>query len=119
MYFLQIAHQVESWLDSINEIVEFSKQNLDVVCETIKMQEPGKKLLSEKNQKVYHEKIQDYFRGKMRNGKIYNRPEWNSKNLTPVETIIPLIAPQQEQISYHWVKGMGKLRTATSTGLER
>ena len=75
MHFLQIAHEVESWLDSINEIVEFSKQNLDVVCETIKMQEPGKKLLSEKNQKVYHEKIQDYLRGKMGNGKIYNRHE--------------------------------------------
>ena len=75
MHFLQIAHQVESWLNSINEIVEFSKQNLDVVCETIKMQEPGKKLLSEKNQKVYHEKIQDYLRGKMKNGKIYNRQE--------------------------------------------
>ena len=75
MHFSQIADQVDSWLDSINEIVEFSKQNLDVVCETIKMQEPGKKLLSEKKQKVYHEKIQDYLRGKMRNGKIYNRHE--------------------------------------------
>ena len=59
----------------MHELEEFSEQNLDVLFRSIKIQEPGKKLLSEKNQKVYHEKIQDYLRGKMRNGKIYNKQE--------------------------------------------
>ena len=59
----------------MHELEEFSEENLDVLFGTIKIQEPGKKLLSETNKEVYHDKIQHYLRGKMKNGKIYKRRE--------------------------------------------
>ena len=43
--------------------------------ESITHQEPGLSLLSEKNQKNYHKEIQGYLKGKMKNGKTYNRKQ--------------------------------------------
>ena len=43
--------------------------------ESIIHQEPGLSLLSEKNQKNYRKEIQGYLKGKMKNGKTYNRKQ--------------------------------------------
>ena len=47
-----------------------------MVFESIKIQEPGKKFLSETNKEVFHEKIQHYLMGKMKNGKSFKRQEF-------------------------------------------
>ena len=59
----------------MQEMSEFSEQSLDAVFGTIKIQEPGKELLSEKNKEEYSKNIRNFLTGKMKNGKIYKKHE--------------------------------------------
>ena len=57
-------------------MLEFSERNMDVVFGKIKIQEPGKELLSEKNKEEYYKNFRNFLIGKMKNGKIYKRHEF-------------------------------------------
>ena len=69
-----MEEQISAWLDSTND-EEFAEPTLGKVFESITDKEPGKSLLSEKNQKNYHKEIQGYLKGKMKNGKNYSRKQ--------------------------------------------
>ena len=72
--YSKIEDQLSAWLDStVDE--EFAEPTLEKVFESITDKEPGKSLLSEKNQKNYHKEIQGYLKGKMKYGKTYNRKQ--------------------------------------------
>ena len=48
---------------------------MDEVLESITEQQPGISLLSDNNQEKYHKQIKGYLKGKMKNGKSFNRKE--------------------------------------------
>ena len=72
--YSKIEEAISAWLDSIN-YDEFSEPILEKVLDSITDQQPGISLLSENNQENFLKQIKAYLKGKMKNGKSFNRKE--------------------------------------------
>ena len=104
--YSKIEEQISAWLER-NKDEKFEEKTMGKVFESIKDEEPGISLLSEKNQKNYHKEIKGYLTGKMKNGKTFNRKEM--KDLL-VRFLLKFTNPNSEFDILIFIKVLKKLK---------